>query len=107
MALYKQSAATAMDGAVEEALVLGRRRRSRRSRHATDRAEALEWHSLHHYWLDAEARRRGGPPGDRGGHRAFSVYGVVNGHGDLGLSLTYLAGIEEALEVFARRRAGS
>ena len=72
-------------------------------------AEALDWHSLHHYWL---GRYEGGVEVARQaievGTELYSVYGVVNGHGDLGLSLTGLGRHEEALEVFARaRRAGS
>ena len=39
------------------------------------------------------------------GTELYSVYGVVNGHGDLGLSLTGLGRHEEALEVFARGAA--
>ena len=84
-------------------------RRSRcgspRTRRA-DRAEALEWHSLHHYWL---GRYEGGVEVARQaievGTELYSVYGVVNGHGDLGLSLTGLGRHEEALEVFARGAA--
>jgi class 3 adenylate cyclase/tetratricopeptide (TPR) repeat protein len=105
VALYKQSAATAMDGAVEEALVLGREALAswKPGTRRADRAEALEWHSLHHYWL---GRYEGGVEVARQaievGTELYSVYGVVNGHGDLGLSLTGLGRHEEALEVFAR-----
>jgi tetratricopeptide (TPR) repeat protein len=39
------------------------------------------------------------------GKDVYSVFGVVNGHADLGLSLTGLGRHEEALEVFARGAA--
>jgi tetratricopeptide (TPR) repeat protein len=97
-----------MDGAVEEALEIGRESLALwppGSRPA-DRAEALEWHSLHHYWL---GRYEGGVEVAREaievGKDVYSVFGVVNGHADLGLSLTGLGRHEEALEVFARGAA--
>jgi class 3 adenylate cyclase/tetratricopeptide (TPR) repeat protein len=108
VALYKQSAATAMDGAVQEALVLGREALAawKPGTRRADRAEALEWHSLHHYWL---GRYEGGVEMAREaievGKELYNVYGVVNGHGDLGLSLTGLGRHEEALEVFERGAA--
>jgi class 3 adenylate cyclase/tetratricopeptide (TPR) repeat protein len=108
VALYKQSAATAMDGAVEEALVLGREALAawKPGTRRADRAEALEWHSLHHYWL---GRYEGGVEVAREaievGTKLYNIYGVVNGHGDLGLSLAGLGRHEEALEVFARGAA--
>src|SRR5919106_1576354 len=53
LALYKQSAATAMEGSVAEALVIGREALDawKPDSRQSDRAEALEWHSLHYYWL--------------------------------------------------------
>jgi class 3 adenylate cyclase/tetratricopeptide (TPR) repeat protein len=108
LALYKRSAATAMDGAVEEALEIGRDslRLWPPGYRPADRAEALEWHSLHHYWL---GRYEGGVEVAREaidvGKDVYSVFGVVNGHADLGLCLTGLGRHEEALEVFARGAA--
>jgi class 3 adenylate cyclase/tetratricopeptide (TPR) repeat protein len=108
LALYKQSAATAMDGAVEDALALGREALAtwRPGSRPADRAEALEWHSLHHYWL---GRYEGGVEVAREaieiGKDVYSVFGVVNGHADLGLSLTGLGRHEEAFDVFARGAA--
>lgn len=108
LALYKQSAATAMEGAVEEGLALGREALAtwRPGSRPADRAEALEWHSLHHYWL---GRYDGGVEVAQEaieiGKDVYSVFGVVNGHADLGLSLTGLGRHEEALEVFARGAA--
>jgi class 3 adenylate cyclase/tetratricopeptide (TPR) repeat protein len=105
LALYKRAAATAMDGSVEEALEIGRESLAAwpPGRRPADRAEALEWHSLHHYWL---GRYEGGVEVAREaievGKDVYSVFGVVNGHSDLGLSLTGLGRHEEALEVFAR-----
>jgi class 3 adenylate cyclase/tetratricopeptide (TPR) repeat protein len=108
LALHKQAAATAMDGAVEEALEIGRESLALwppGSRPA-DRAEALEWHSIHHYWL---GRYEGGVEVAREaievGKDVHNIFGVVNGHADLGLSLTGLGRHEEALEVFARGAA--
>jgi class 3 adenylate cyclase/tetratricopeptide (TPR) repeat protein len=108
LALYKQAAATAMDGAVEEALEIGRESLALwppGSRPA-DRAEALEWHSIHHYWL---GHYEGGVEVAREaievGKDVHNIFGVVNGHADLGLSLTGLGRHEEALEVFARGAA--
>lgn len=104
LALYKQSAATAMEGAVEEALVIGREALDiwKPDSRQSDRAEALEWHSLHHYWL---GRYEGGVEYAREaievGRTVYSVFGVVNGHADLGLCLTGLGRHEEAIQVFA------
>jgi class 3 adenylate cyclase/tetratricopeptide (TPR) repeat protein len=104
LALYKQSAATAMDGAVEEALLIGREALDiwKPDSRQSDRAEALEWHSLHHYWL---GRYEGGVDYAREaievGRNVYSVFGVVNGYADLGLCLTGLGRHEEAVQVFA------
>jgi class 3 adenylate cyclase len=108
LALHKQAAATAMDGAVEEALVLGREALAGWTPNSRpeDRAEALEWHGLHHYWL---GRYEGGVEVAREtievGKDVYSVPGLVNGHANLGLSLTGLGRHEEALEVFKRGAA--
>jgi tetratricopeptide (TPR) repeat protein len=108
LAVSKQAAAAAMDGEVEEGLGLGREALGgwQPSARPNERAEALEWHSLHHYWLGRyEGALAPAKEAIEIGERVYSIIGLVNGHADLGLALTGLGRHEEALAVFARGAA--
>jgi class 3 adenylate cyclase len=105
LALADQAASTAMQGDVEAGLVFERDalRRWPEGRRRAELAQALEWHSLHHYWLGRY--EEGLTPARRAyetGVEVHSVVGVVNGSADLGLALTGLGRHEEALAAFER-----
>jgi tetratricopeptide (TPR) repeat protein len=108
LSLAKQAAAAGMDGHPAEALGLAREALEgwKPESRPRDRAETLEWYSLHHYWL---GRYEGALAPAREaieiGGSVSNLAGLVNGHADLGLSLTGLGRHEEALEVFARGAA--
>ncbi|MDQ3894731.1 MAG: AAA family ATPase, partial [Actinomycetota bacterium] len=105
LALSRQAAALAMDGQVDEAIALSTDGLAawRPDVRPAERAEALDWRSLHHYWLGKyEEALEPGREAVRVGSEIQSVFGVVNGHADLGLSLTGLGRHEEALAVFER-----
>ncbi|MDQ3874207.1 MAG: AAA family ATPase [Actinomycetota bacterium] len=105
LALSRQAAAVAMDGDVEEAIALSAVGLAawKPGARPAERAEALDWRSLHHYWLGRyEEGIKPAREAIRIGSEIYSVFGVVNGHADLGLSLTGLGRHEEAIAVFER-----
>jgi tetratricopeptide (TPR) repeat protein len=108
LAVSKQAAAAGMDGHLEEAIALADDSFSvwKRASRLSDRAEALDWYSLHNYWL---GRYESAVPAARDaievGRGVHSIPGLVNGHANLALALTGLGRHEEALEVFARGTA--
>jgi tetratricopeptide (TPR) repeat protein len=108
LAMSKQAAATGMDGQVEDAVMIAKEALAGWSADArrADRAEALEWFALYHYWL---GRYDGAVEPAREaigiGRTVYSIPGLVNGHADLALALTGLGRHEEALALFAQGAA--
>jgi class 3 adenylate cyclase/tetratricopeptide (TPR) repeat protein len=108
LALSKLAAAAGMDGDLEEALTLAEDAFAawERDSRLTDRAEALDWYSLHQYWLGRyESAIAAAQEAIEVGSGVYSVPGLVNGHANLALALTGIGRHEEALALFERGAA--